>query len=89
MIPAALPAILTGARIGLVGATIGVYMGEMIAGGDGIGHLMSDAYRTLHTADMYASIITISLIGFALDRMFLLARGRLLAWTAEEDLQAA
>jgi ABC-type nitrate/sulfonate/bicarbonate transport system permease component len=89
VIPAALPVILTGARIGLVGAIVGVYMGEMIAGGDGLGHVMADAYRTLHTADMYASIITISLIGFALDRLFLLARGWLLAWSAEEEAQAA
>jgi hypothetical protein len=37
---------------------------------------------------MYASIITISLIGYALDRLFLLARGWLLAWTSEEDGQA-
>ena len=72
-----------------VGAIIGVYMGEMIAGGDGLGHVMADAYRTLHTADMYASIITISLIGFALDRVLLLARGWLLAWSAEEEAQAA
>lgn len=85
VIPAALPTILTGARIGLVGAIIGVYLGEMIAGGDGLGHIMADAYRTLHTSDMYVSIIVISLIGFALDRVFLLARSRLLAWSAEEE----
>ena len=41
------------------------------------------------SADMYASVITISLIGFALDRLFLLARGWLLAWSAEEEAKAA
>src|SRR5574337_331258 len=85
VIPAALPTILTGARIGLVGAIIGVFMGEMIAGSDGLGHLMAVAYRTLRTADMYVAIITVSLIGYTLDRLFLLARGRLLAWSAEEE----
>jgi ABC-type nitrate/sulfonate/bicarbonate transport system permease component len=84
VIPAALPAILTGARIGLVGAIIGVFLGEMIAGADGLGQMMAIAYRTLETADMYVAIITVSLIGYALDRAFLLARGRLLAWSAEE-----
>lgn len=84
VIPAALPSILTGARIGLVGAIIGVFLGEMIAGGDGLGHVMADAYRTLHTADMYVSIICISLVGFLLDRTFLLGRRRLLAWGPEE-----
>ena len=49
VLPAALPAILTGARIGLVGAIIGVFLGEMIAAADGLGHLMAISYRTLDT----------------------------------------
>jgi NitT/TauT family transport system permease protein len=84
IVPAALPAILTGARIGLVGAIVGVFLGEMIAGADGLGQMMAVAYRTLHTADMYVAIIAVSLIGTALDRVFLLTRARLLAWSAEE-----
>jgi hypothetical protein len=51
---------------------------------DGVGHFMADAYRTLRTADIYSSITTISLIGFALDRVFPLARGWLLAESAAE-----
>jgi uncharacterized membrane protein YeaQ/YmgE (transglycosylase-associated protein family) len=69
---------------GLVGAIIGVFLAEMIAGADGLGHLMAVAYRTLDTADMYVAILTISLIGYVLDRTFLLARRRLLAWSEEE-----
>jgi ABC-type nitrate/sulfonate/bicarbonate transport system permease component len=84
VIPAALPAILTGARIGLVGAIVGVFLGEMLAGADGLGHLMAVAYRTLETPTMYVAILAISLIGYALDRTLLLARRRLLAWSPEE-----
>jgi ABC-type nitrate/sulfonate/bicarbonate transport system permease component len=84
VVPAALPAILTGARIGLVGAIVGVFLGEMIAGADGLGHMMAVAYRTLATPDMYVAIVTVSLCGYALDRALLAARGRLLAWSPEE-----
>jgi ABC-type nitrate/sulfonate/bicarbonate transport system permease component len=84
VVPAALPAILTGARIGLVGAIIGVFLGEMIAGADGLGHMMAVAYRTLETPAMYVAILTVSICGYVLDRAFLAARGRLLAWSAEE-----
>jgi ABC-type nitrate/sulfonate/bicarbonate transport system permease component len=84
VVPAALPAILTGARIGLVGAIVGVFLGEMIAGADGLGHLMAVAYRTLETPDMYVAIVMVSLGGYLLDRLFLLARARALAWSAEE-----
>jgi ABC-type nitrate/sulfonate/bicarbonate transport system permease component len=80
VLPAALPAVLTGARIGLVGAIIGVFLGEMIAGGDGLGHLMAVGYRTLDTPGMYVAIVTVSLVGLVLDRAFLLVRSRLLTW---------
>lgn len=85
VIPGALPGILTGARIALVGAIIGVFLGEMIAGSAGLGHVMAVAYRTLETRDMYVAIITISVVGYLLDRTFLLARRGLLSWSAEES----
>ena len=85
VLPAALPGILTGARIGLVGAIIGVFIGELIVGADGLGHLMAASYRTLATAEMYVAVVLVSIIGFVLDRLFLLARSRLLVWSAEAD----
>jgi ABC-type nitrate/sulfonate/bicarbonate transport system permease component len=84
VLPAALPAILTGARIGLVGAIIGVFLGEMIAGADGLGHMMAVAYRTLETPDMYVAILTVSICGYLLDRALLATRRRLMTWSAEE-----
>lgn len=85
ILPASLPGILTGARIGLVGSIIGVFMGELIVGSDGLGRSMALAYRTLETADMYVAVVAMSAIGFVLDRLFLLARGRFLGWSAEGD----
>ena len=85
ILPAALGGMMTGARIALVGALIGVFLGEMIAGADGLGHTMAVSYRTLHTADMYVAVITVSLVGLCLDRLFLLGRARLLGWSAEGE----
>jgi ABC-type nitrate/sulfonate/bicarbonate transport system permease component len=73
------------ARIALVGSTIGVFLGEMIVGSRGLGHMMAVAYRTLESPDVYVVIIAISVIGFALDRTFLLVRRYLLAWSSEES----
>jgi ABC-type nitrate/sulfonate/bicarbonate transport system permease component len=84
VLPAALPAILTGARIGLVGAIVGVFLGEMIVAADGLGHLMAASYRTLDTPAMYVAIVAVALTGFLLDRGLLLARRHLLAWSDEE-----
>jgi NitT/TauT family transport system permease protein len=85
VLPAALGGLMTGARIALVGALIGVFLGEMIAGADGLGHMMAVSYRTLRTADMYVAVVTISIVGLCLDRAFLFARERLLGWSAESD----
>ena len=84
VIPAASPSILTGARIAIVGAIIGVFLGEMIAAADGLGSMMAVGYRTLATTDMYVAIVTVSALGYGLDRAFLVGRRRLLAWSAEE-----
>jgi ABC-type nitrate/sulfonate/bicarbonate transport system permease component len=55
----------------------------MIVGSDGLGHMMSVAYRTSQTPVMYVSIITMSILGFLLDRSCLMARRHLLAWSVE------
>lgn len=86
VIPAASPSILTGARIAIVGAIIGVFLGEMIAAADGLGSMMAVGYRTLTTTDMYVAIVTVSALGYLLDRAFLVGRRRLLAWSAEEGV---
>jgi NitT/TauT family transport system permease protein len=85
VLPAALPAILTGARIGLVGAITGVFVAELIVAADGLGHTMAIGYRTLATADMYLTVVAISAIGFTLDRLILATRARLLRWTPEAE----
>jgi ABC-type nitrate/sulfonate/bicarbonate transport system permease component len=58
----------------------------MIVGAHGLGHLMAVAYRTLETRDVYVAVVTISVIGFTLDRTLLLVRRRLLTWTEEDDV---
>ncbi|MBW8485869.1 ABC transporter permease [Actinomadura parmotrematis] len=84
VLPAALPGLLSGARIGLVGAVIGVYIGEMVASSDGLGHLMVAGWRQLETDRLYVSVAAVSLLGFALDALLLLARRRLLRWAPEQ-----
>jgi ABC-type nitrate/sulfonate/bicarbonate transport system permease component len=85
VLPAALPGIMTGGRIALVGAIIGVFMGELIVGADGLGHTMAVAYRSLQTGDMYVAVVLMSGIGFVLDRLFLVLRSRMLVWSPEGD----
>lgn len=63
LIPAALPEIFTGVRIGLALTMIGTVLGEMFASQRGLGHLLMNAIG-LHDVDLIMSI-TFVLILFA------------------------
>ena len=78
--PAALPQIFTGVRLGLIIALIVVFISEMVAAGSGLGHVMIVSARNFKIVDMYTAILSIGLLGFALDKALLAVRGRVLSW---------
>lgn len=84
VLPATLPSILTGARIGLVVACIVVFLAEMITSTDGLGYVLVRAARSFQMVEMFVPLITISLLGLALNGLLALARRRLLAGFPEE-----
>jgi ABC-type nitrate/sulfonate/bicarbonate transport system permease component len=85
VLPAALPSILTGCRVGLVIACIVVFLAEMISSTDGLGNLLVRAARNFQTVDMFVPIIAISALGLMLNLGFNALRARLLAGFPEED----
>ena len=82
---AALPSVLTGCRIGLVIACIVVFLAEMITSSDGLGHLLVRAARNFQTVDMFVPLISISILGLALDTAFNLLSRKLLRGFPESD----
>lgn len=85
VLPAALPSVLTGCRIGLVISCIVVFLAEMIASSDGLGHLLVYASRSFETVDMFVPLIAISLLGLVLNAAFNALRARLLAGFPEGE----
>ena len=80
VLPATAPGAVAGARVALISAIVGVYLGEMIAGSDGLGQLMMRARNSLDTPDIYVCIVTISLVAVALDAMMLALTRRAFHW---------
>jgi ABC-type nitrate/sulfonate/bicarbonate transport system permease component len=78
VLPAAAPSILTGCRIGLVISCIVVFLAEMIASTDGLGHVLVTAARTFQAVDMFVPLITISLLGLILNGVLEVVRSYLL-----------
>jgi NitT/TauT family transport system permease protein len=84
LLPATLPSILTGSRIGLVVSCIVVFLAEMITSTNGLGYVLIRAARSFQTVEMFVPLITISLIGLALNGLLALARRKLLVGFPEE-----
>ena len=62
-LPNALPDILSGMRVGLVVALIITIVGEMLTSRTGLGQWVMLAARSFRSADMFAGIIVLGLIG--------------------------
>jgi len=84
VLPAAMPSVLTGCRIGLIISCIVVFLAEMITSTDGLGHLLMRAARNFQTVDMFVPLITISLLGLLLNAGFNALRRYLLRGFPEE-----
>ena len=82
VLPASLPQVLTGLRIGLALAFIVTVAAEMQNSRSGLGHLIMAAEDSMRFDLMYAAIVSIALIGFAGDRLLVALRRRALAGQA-------
>jgi ABC-type nitrate/sulfonate/bicarbonate transport system permease component len=86
ILPLTLPHIFMGFRVGLIVSLIVVFLSEMIASAEGLGHLMMSSSRVFRSADMFVAIGMISFIGLLFDRIFLSLRRRTLKWHSEAAL---
>jgi ABC-type nitrate/sulfonate/bicarbonate transport system permease component len=85
VLPAASPHILTGMRISLAISLILAILSEMIVSNDGLGYFTLLAERTFKVPDMYAGIFTLALLGYLLNRLFLVGEARLIRWHQESS----
>jgi ABC-type nitrate/sulfonate/bicarbonate transport system permease component len=80
LLPAASPQIMTGLKISLSITLILVVISEMVGSSDGIGYFILDAQRRLKIDQMYAGMLSLALLGYLLNQIFLFASGFFLSW---------
>ncbi len=80
VLPASSPYIFTGMRISLAVALIVMVISEMVAASNGIGYFILSAQRGFKIRDMFAGVLTLALLGYVLNRLFLIIENRVLAW---------
>jgi ABC-type nitrate/sulfonate/bicarbonate transport system permease component len=83
VLPAALPQIMTGLQVALPIALIVAVVAEMLMGGYGLGAAMVHASRFADSRGVFAGIVEIAVVGYALIKAMELARRRLLIWHQE------
>ena len=69
--PLALPAILTGLRIGISGGWIGIVSAEMLGSSAGLGYAVLAYSQSFQFPAMYAAIVMIAVCGLALNQSLL------------------
>jgi ABC-type nitrate/sulfonate/bicarbonate transport system permease component len=80
VLPAAAPYIVTGLRISLSIALILVTTAEMVAGSKGLGFFILDEERSMNSSNMYAGVILVAVLGYVLNRLFLLCEAWAMNW---------
>ena len=69
MLPATVPHMFTGLRIGIGMSWLAIVAAEMVQGGTGIGFFIWDSYNSSLLTDTIVALVWIGLIGFGLDRI--------------------
>jgi NitT/TauT family transport system permease protein len=77
VLPATVPAILVGMRVGMGFSFMTVVAAEMVAANEGVGFLIFNARLFLKTANAFAGIITLGLMGIVADLVFRMIARRL------------
>lgn len=80
IVPAASPQIMTGLRVSLPIMLILVVISEMVGSTDGIGYFILDSQRRFKVAQMYAGMLALAILGYALNLLFNLLQRWLLFW---------
>ena len=87
-VPATLPPLFAGLRIASTLAVIGVVVGELVGGNQGLGYLLVFGEGQGNTAMVFVSIIFLTVIGIAAYGLVVLAERRVLHYLPKAQYQA-
>lgn len=79
-LPSAVPDILAGMRVGLTVSLILVVVGEILASQEGLGYRILLAQRTYKSADLFAGIILLGMVGYLSTLVINRVEQRLVYW---------
>jgi len=70
VVPSAVPYIVTGMRVAMASSFMSIIPAEILAADSGIGYLLQKSSLLLQTNRIFVALLTICILGFAVDRLF-------------------
>jgi len=85
VLPAATPFIIAGLRLATAVALVVLVAAELVGASSGLGYLISYSHLVFRVDIMFVGLITLGVLGFLTDRLFLLVMSRLFPWYGIES----
>lgn len=82
-LPAAVPIVMAGLRLGIGRALVGVVVGELFVGNAGLGYSISYYGGLMDTSNMLAAVVVVGLLGVLLTQLVGVLERRLDSWRPE------
>jgi NitT/TauT family transport system permease protein/taurine transport system permease protein len=70
VVPSSVPYIVTGMRVAMASSFMSIIPAEILAADSGIGYLLQKSSLLLQTNRIFVALLTICILGFAVDRLF-------------------
>lgn len=86
VLPSSVPFISAGMRTALSLSLIVAVIAELISGASGVGYYLVSMQFAMRAADMYAAVICLAVVGYALNAAFRAVERRALRWYARTDI---
>lgn len=80
VLPAAVPTVFTGVRLAGANSILVLVAAEMVGAKAGLGYLINTSQYNFQVPEMYAGIVTISLLGLAFNQVLTTIEGHLSRW---------
>jgi len=82
--PNALPSLFAGMKVGVSFALVGTIVGEFVAGGSGLGHVILVAQGSFDTPTVFVALALLCVLGVVLFKAIEVVEVRLLSWHASQ-----
>lgn len=82
--PNALPSIFSGMKVGVSFALVGTIVGEFVAGGSGLGHVILVAQGSFDTPTVFVALALLCVLGVFLFKLIEIFEKKLLGWHASQ-----